>query len=104
MLTKDISKNWSIAPQDEKAGFIVRVNASVDECGGFLEGDTGILQSPAYPLGYPHHHYCRWRIRGPEGRAVRLEFEDFDLEPPTVYNRNNRTYTKCHFDYIYVSW
>ena len=37
----------------------MRVNASVDECGGDLEGASGILQSPSYPSGYPHKHICR---------------------------------------------
>ena len=39
--------------------FVVHINASVDECGGYLEGASGILQSPAYPSGYPHRHRCQ---------------------------------------------
>ncbi len=48
--------------QTDKSGFVVRVNASVDGCGGTLEGSGGVLESPGYPNGYPHKHYCRWFI------------------------------------------
>ena len=43
---------------------------------------------------------CRWSIKGPEGRALKIEFEDFDLEQPTRYSAN---VTRCRYDYIYVS-
>ena len=42
----------------------------------------------------------RWTIKGPVGRALKIEFEDFDLVPPRRYPNN---VTHCVHDYIYVS-
>ena len=42
----------------------------------------------------------RWTIKGPVGRALKIEFEDFDLVPPRRYPNN---VTHCIHDYIYVS-
>ena len=72
-------------------------------CGGSIEGSSGVIESPGYPNGYPHHHLCSWVITGPVGRAVKLEFEDFDLEPARTYTSGNRTFTYCPYDYLYVS-
>eukprot|EP00094_Tigriopus_californicus_P007480 TCALIF_07202-PA protein Name:"Similar to CUBN Cubilin (Canis familiaris)" AED:0.20 eAED:0.21 QI:0/0.76/0.57/0.97/0.85/0.88/35/0/3998 len=66
----------------DKTGFIVRVNASTEECGGVLQGDSGVIESPGYPNGYAHHLYCSWTIKAPLGRSVSLQFEDLDLERP----------------------
>ena len=87
------------------------------ECGGQLEGSSGVFQSPGYPHSYPHRHMCLWTITVPEGRwdvfwrvsllnffccrRVRLTFLDFDLEPPSFNSRNNKT--SCYYDYIMVS-
>ena len=38
------------------------------ECGGQLEGSSGVFQSPGYPHSYPHRHMCLWTITVPEGR------------------------------------
>ena len=42
----------------------------------------------------------RWTIKGPVGRALKIEFDDFDLVPPRRYPNN---VTHCIHDYIYVS-
>ena len=104
---------------NRKTGFIIRVNASVEgkgnviswvtgfqlktyapECGGQIEGSSGVIQSPGYPSGYPHRHICRWIIKSTDvTRRVKLEFEDFDLEMPRVDQRNS---SRCRYDYVYV--
>ena len=48
---------------------------NLTECGGLIEGTSGVIQSPGYPNGYPHRHICRWDIVGPPGRSVKLEFD-----------------------------
>lgn len=47
-----------------------------------LEGPSGSIQSPGYPIGYPHHSLCIWKITGPLSRSVTLEFQDLDLQLP----------------------
>jgi len=78
-------------------GFLVKINASIESCGGVLAGSTGTVQSPGYPHGYPHRIYCSWVIEGPANRRIQLTFEDFDLEPPLT-SRNH-----CAYDAVYVS-
>lgn len=65
------------------------------ECGGVLQGDSGVIQSPGYPNGYAHHLYCSWTIKAPLGRRVSLQFEDLDLERPRG--------SECPFDKLLVS-
>ena len=43
------------------------------ECGGQLEGSSGVLQSPGYPHSFPHRHMCLWTITVPEGRQASSE-------------------------------
>ena len=85
-------------------GFVLAINASVESCGGDLQGASGAIQTPGYPHGYPHHHRCRWAITGPPGRRIKLTFEDFDLEPATAnfYPASNQTIKRCEYDYVYV--
>ncbi|XP_047454712.1 discoidin, CUB and LCCL domain-containing protein 1 isoform X2 [Mugil cephalus] len=50
-------------------------------CGHTLLGtESGTLASPNYPGTYPSNTWCRWRLRVPEGRTLRLLFGDFDVE------------------------
>ncbi|KAM9852144.1 discoidin, CUB and LCCL domain-containing protein 1 [Aulostomus maculatus] len=52
-----------------------------DGCGHTRLGtDSGTLASPNYPGTYPSNTWCKWRLRVPEGRTLRLLFGDFDVE------------------------
>lgn len=42
--------------------------------------ESGTLASQNYPGTYPSNTWCRWRLRVPEGRTLRLLFGDFDVE------------------------
>lgn len=96
---KMLLKFISLPRSSRRMGFLVNINASIETCGGTLEGSIGILQTPGYPHGYPHSHYCTWTIIGPPDRRIKLSFQDFDLEP--AYIRNNRSV--CPYDYVYVT-
>ncbi|KAJ8416285.1 hypothetical protein AAFF_G00383070 [Aldrovandia affinis] len=41
----------------------------------------GIVQSPHYPDLYGNNSDCHWVIHAPSGHVVKLEFNDFDVEP-----------------------
>ena len=45
-----------------------------------LNGTSGTFFSPGYPVPYPRYVYCIWTISVPAGKAVKLKFEDLDLE------------------------
>uniref|UniRef100_A0A3P8TRW7 Si:dkey-34d22.1 n=1 Tax=Amphiprion percula TaxID=161767 RepID=A0A3P8TRW7_AMPPE len=50
-------------------------------CGNTLLGtESGTLASQNYPGTYPSNTWCKWRLRVPEGRTLRLLFGDFDIE------------------------
>ena len=69
------------------------------ECGGSIEGTSGEISSPGYPNSFAHRHLCTWVITAPQGRAVTITFEDFDLEQPVSWaNRSS-----CQYDWIMVS-
>ena len=95
----------SKSASQQNVGFVAAINASVESCGGVLQGASGTIQTPGYPHGYPHHHMCKWTITGPPNRRIKLTFEDFDLEPAiqNFYPAANRTIESCGYDYIYVS-
>ena len=45
-----------------------------------LMGRSGIIESPAYPLPYPHDRNCSWEIAAPKGSRVNITFSSFHLE------------------------
>ncbi|XP_037532969.1 discoidin, CUB and LCCL domain-containing protein 1 [Nematolebias whitei] len=50
-------------------------------CGHTLLGaQSGTLASQNYPGTYPSNSWCKWRLRVPERRTLRLLFGDFDIE------------------------
>ncbi|XP_026149928.1 discoidin, CUB and LCCL domain-containing protein 1 isoform X3 [Mastacembelus armatus] len=52
-----------------------------DGCGHTVLGtESGTLASQNYPGTYPSDTWCKWRLRVPEGRTLRLLFGDFDVE------------------------
>uniref|UniRef100_I3JHY3 Si:dkey-34d22.1 n=1 Tax=Oreochromis niloticus TaxID=8128 RepID=I3JHY3_ORENI len=42
--------------------------------------ESGTLASQNYPGTYPSNTWCKWRLRVPQGRTLRLLFGDFDVE------------------------
>ncbi|XP_029929230.1 discoidin, CUB and LCCL domain-containing protein 1 [Myripristis murdjan] len=50
-------------------------------CGHTVLGtESGTLASQNYPGTYPMDSSCKWRLRVPPGRMLRLLFGDFDIE------------------------
>lgn len=64
-------------------------------CGGILKQKQGTIQSPGYPLAYPHEHICQWVIVGSAGTVVRLTWQSFEVEGHPYYN-------SCPFDKVVV--
>ncbi|KAK4871991.1 hypothetical protein RN001_016115 [Aquatica leii] len=62
------------------AGFSLTFNTSRESCGGTLNTEAGIIESPGYPEFNYHDIDCEWIIQVPEGRRIKLEFNDFDLD------------------------
>ncbi|XP_071326739.1 discoidin, CUB and LCCL domain-containing protein 1 isoform X2 [Trachinotus anak] len=67
-------------PRRNQGGFNERFSPG-NGCGHTLLGtESGTLASQNYPGTYPSNTWCKWRLRVPEGRTLRLLFGDFDLE------------------------
>jgi cubilin len=53
---------------------------SASNCGSIVHGPSGTIQSPNFPNNYPSNEYCTWEIRVPQGKQVRLDFQEFRTE------------------------
>nr|XP_057940312.1 discoidin, CUB and LCCL domain-containing protein 1 [Doryrhamphus excisus] len=84
MLTK--CENIRDAVKSLFVGYWVILNVCVhgqegNGCGHTLLGtESGTLASQNYPGTYPSNTWCKWKLRVPEGRKLRLLFGDFDIE------------------------
>lgn len=79
--------DWSNAGD----GFRIRYETL---CGGDFEQDNGIITSPSYPENYDKDRTCEYSIAAPLGKAINLEFSEFDVE------RNS--YPDCDYDRLEV--
>ena len=61
-------------------GFSLYFNASQEECGGEINGESGYIQSPGYPIMNHFHRTCEWIIKVPKGRRIIVKILDFDLD------------------------
>lgn len=55
-------------------------------CGGKFEDDNGVIMSPFYPKPYDHSRNCMFDIEAPLGKAIALNFTDFDIESDCEYD------------------
>ena len=39
------------------------------------------IHSSNYPYKYNHNEACTWKVVGPSGRQLQIQFDDFRLEP-----------------------
>ncbi|KFM76021.1 Cubilin, partial [Stegodyphus mimosarum] len=62
-------------------GFHIVMNAKFNEgCGGYVGGlSSGVITSPHYPNPLTGRRQCSWHIDAPEGRRVKLTFNEFNL-------------------------
>ena len=62
-------------------------------CGGNLEEDHGIIQSPGYPGNYPHNRDCVWTVSTTPGRTITFSLGQVNIEH----------HSNCSYDYLFVS-
>ncbi|PVD37829.1 hypothetical protein C0Q70_00431 [Pomacea canaliculata] len=51
-----------------------------DACGGYIDEEEGILQSPSFPDLYPPNKNCVWQIVARDQYKITINFTHFDLE------------------------
>lgn len=69
---------------------------TIQKCGGVLSDSHGVFMSPLHPSFYPPAVNCKWTIKVPAGKKVRVKFTMFRLKEPGVDVR------VCHKDYVEV--
>ncbi|XP_044214614.1 suppressor of tumorigenicity 14 protein homolog [Thunnus albacares] len=84
----------------QRPGFQAKYKAipisKVKNCGGVLAESTGVFTSPLHPSFYPPAMDCKWTIKVPAGKKVRVKFTMFRMKEPQVDIR------VCHKDYVEV--
>ncbi|KAK1894852.1 Suppressor of tumorigenicity 14 protein like [Dissostichus eleginoides] len=84
----------------QRPGFLAEYKAipraKVKVCGGNLPENKGVFTSPLHPSFYPPAVDCKWTIKVPAGKEVRLRFTMFRMKEPGVDIR------VCHKDYVEV--
>lgn len=86
----------------EYRGFRLLFNSTKEECGGEIQAETGVIQSPGYPVGRDIHRYCEWQITVPKGRRVRVDIIDYDVRnqmPVLLLTRFRRISSRLAFYY-----
>ncbi|XP_036318853.1 cubilin homolog [Rhagoletis pomonella] len=76
-----------------KAGFELEWNSVPPQCGGIVEvGSHGTLTSPGSPGNYPKNRDCRWQLRAPNNKRIKLTFFSLQIEK----------HESCNFDYLEI--
>ncbi|XP_058456836.1 cubilin homolog [Malaya genurostris] len=63
-------------------------------CGGVYTDPNVEITSPGYPKAYTTNQNCDYTIQAPVGKAILLDFSDFDIE--------GNTYPNCDLDYVEI--
>ncbi|XP_049865550.1 cubilin homolog [Pectinophora gossypiella] len=63
-------------------------------CQQTILGDSGVVKSPGYPFSYPENKMCEYIIGTSPGKAIKLTFQDFDIEDNNYYN--------CRYDNVEI--
>ncbi|XP_055601686.1 cubilin homolog [Uranotaenia lowii] len=63
-------------------------------CGGVITDPNTEIVSPGYPRAYGSNQLCDYLIQGPVGKAIKLDFSDFDIE--------GNSFPNCDLDYVAI--
>lgn len=76
-----------------KEGFDLEWNSIPPQCGGPVNASThGTISSPGSPGKYPKNRDCRWTLKAPYGKRLKLTFFSLQIEK----------HDSCNFDYVEV--
>uniref|UniRef100_A0A182M8Q1 Cubilin n=1 Tax=Anopheles culicifacies TaxID=139723 RepID=A0A182M8Q1_9DIPT len=61
-------------------GFKLNYALNYSRCSHSVVGDSGEITSPGYGEAVQSYAFCEWRITVPEGRRIKIELLDLDLQ------------------------
>uniref|UniRef100_A0A1I7RXF4 Cubilin n=1 Tax=Bursaphelenchus xylophilus TaxID=6326 RepID=A0A1I7RXF4_BURXY len=93
--TSGVQITYSTSGSANNTGFLFSYTVEEKGCGGYYHGKSGVIKSPNYPNKYPNHMYCIYTIKTKGRQAVRLTFDDFDVE-------NVASRLDCGFDAVEI--
>lgn len=77
-----------------KAGFDLEWNSVTPQCGGTINVlSHGTISSPGSPGKYPLNRDCRWKLKAPAERRIKITFFSLNIE----------AHETCNYDYVEVS-
>ncbi|XP_056646391.1 cubilin [Diorhabda sublineata] len=83
---KSISNEVILTLSSDNTGtFSLKFKSSQVACGGKLTTESGVIQSPGYPIMNHYNRNCQWQITVPLGRRITLNFIDVDLNGAVKY-------------------
>lgn len=84
----------------ERASWICRPSREERISAIVVEGSSGTIFTPDYPVPYHDYTTCVWSLYVPDGRRVKLRFTDFDLGKSVVDTKDD--FCRRIFDMDYV--
>lgn len=82
-LTNEVTVVFHTDWSENAEGFRIKYETV---CGGKFEDDNGVIMSPFYPNPYENSRNCVYDIEAPLGKAIVLNFTDFDIENDCDYD------------------
>ncbi len=89
------TRHTSFLTYTEQCGGSISALVTMNGTGGLYGG--GSIQSPRHPSNYPAHLNCYWKIRAPDGYALKVKFRVLDIEPASHTSR------RCDYDYLSIT-
>ncbi|XP_065362088.1 cubilin homolog [Calliphora vicina] len=76
-----------------KEGFDLEWNSIPPQCGGLVNVTThGTISSPGSPGNYPKNRDCRWTLKAPNDKRLKLTFFSLQIEK----------HDSCNYDYVEI--
>ncbi|XP_055914618.1 cubilin homolog isoform X2 [Eupeodes corollae] len=66
-------------------------------CNDLIEAESGILKSPGYSRSLQVPIRCKWKLKVPKGRRIKLEFLEFQIQSTFINSTNHQNSNNYRF-------
>lgn len=71
-------------------------------CNRTISMDSGVIESPSFPLDYPSNLDCAWIISVSKGNKINMQFSHFYLENDNQFHNETNEHI-CKYDYVEIT-